>query len=218
MHTPEVEKELDKRTKRRRDGSGDQDRLDNVREGDDKQVSSRDDHLKNGSYKDGRYKEKYREEIDRDQRHRDDKRRDDCSSRTHTSERSDSKYYRDEIRVSESRDKKIKLQESDRGLSRRSDDQSTKLKDNRGRKRSSDEIDDRSQIDLKPRSAKEPREDTPKNGSSSGKFDSRSDRARMEHPHTDKVDSSLGNSRIKNSPNSSAYAGKDQNRYSFLLM
>lgn len=217
MHTTEVEKELDKRIKRKRDGSGEQDRLDDVREGANRQVSSRDDHSKNGSYKGGRYKEKYREELDRDQRHRDDKRsddkrRDERSSRTHTSERSESKHCGDESKVSESHDKKTKLQDSDRDSSCRVDDHSTKPNDNRGRKRFSDEIED--QNDLKPRSTKEPREDTPKNGTSSGKFDSGSERARMEHPRVNEVDSSLNNSRRKNSPDSGAYAGKDQNRYS----
>jgi len=214
MRNPEAEKELDKHIKRRRDGSGDHDGLDNGREGDDRQISSRDGHSKNGSYKDGRYKEKYREDVDRDQKHHDDKRRDERSSRTHTSERSDSKHYRDEIRYSDTRDKKTKLQDTDRDGSRRVDDHSTKLKDNRGRKRSSDEIEDHN--DMKPRSAKEPCDDTSKNGSSSSKFDSRSDRARTEHRHIDKVDSSMSNIRTKNSPNASAYAGKDPNRCSFV--
>ncbi|ONK69927.1 uncharacterized protein A4U43_C05F28310 [Asparagus officinalis] len=239
MHNPDIEKESDKRSKRRRGGSGDLDRLDDGRKGDGRQESSRVEHSKNGSYKDGRYKEKYREELDkekyreeldkekyreeldkekyreeldRDQRHHDYKRKDERSSRAHTSERSDSKHYRDD-RDSTRRvdDEKTKLHDSDRGGSRRVDDNSTKLKDNRGRKRSSAEIED--QNDMKSRSAKEPREDGNKNGSSSSKFDSRSDRARLEHPHSDRVDSSLSNSRTKNSPNASAYSSKDQIRH-----
>ncbi|XP_020272282.1 uncharacterized protein LOC109847463 [Asparagus officinalis] len=233
MHNPdpEVEKELDKRSERRKDGSG------AGREGDEGKVSSRDDNLKKGSYKDERYKEKYREglekekyreevkkekcreELDRDQSCHNDKRRDDRFSRTCLSERSDSKHYRDDQRVDDKKtkpqhsdgsrhadDKKTKLHDSDRDGIRHVDDYSPKTKDNRGTKRSTNELED--QNDMKPQSTKERHKDNAKNGSGSC-----SDRARLEHLHIDDIDSTLSNSQTKDSPNSSSYAGKDRIRH-----
>ncbi|KAJ6851028.1 zinc finger CCCH domain-containing protein 13-like [Iris pallida] len=215
MRNPELEKELEKRMKRRRDGSGDNDSLQvDGKESEAKLVSSKNEHSKNGSYKDerykgGRYMEKYRDDLDRDQRLHDVKHRDEHTSRIHASERSDNKHSRDENRLSESR-YKTKVQDSDHDSSPHVDDRGTKLKDNRGRKRSSDEIEDSS--DVKPQTMKESRGDTERNGSRSSKLDSRSDRGR-EHPHLDKVDSGLNSSRPKSSPGSSAYAVKDQARH-----
>lgn len=193
MHSREVEKE---RSCKRKNESGDYDKVDD----------SREDSSKYKSHKDGRSKEKYRDELDREYRHHDDKRRrDERSSRTHTSEKSD-KYYRDETKVSESHDKKSKFQESEYDGSRYSDNHISKHKDSRGRKRPSDEIGD--QNDTKIRSTKEPRDDTLKYGSSSSRYDARSDRAKVEQSDMEKADSSLGSIRPKHSPKS-VYDARD---------
>ncbi|KAJ6808949.1 zinc finger CCCH domain-containing protein 13-like [Iris pallida] len=217
IRNPELEKELEKRMKRRRDGSGDNNNFQgDGKETDARHIYSKDDHSKNGSYKDGRYREKNRDDLDRDQRQRDDKRRDAHASRIHTSDWSDNKYSidgnkypRDENRLSENR-YKTKLQYSDHDGSPHVDEHGIELKNIRGRKRSSDDIEDSN--DVRPRIAKESREDTERNGSRSAKLDSCSDKAR-EHPHPDKVDSGLSSSRPKSSPGSSAYAVKDQTRH-----
>ncbi|KAK1302048.1 hypothetical protein QJS10_CPB12g01093 [Acorus calamus] len=102
LRNPELEKELEKRI-RRRDGSGDKDKWqDDSRDGDDKRTSSRDDHAKNGKCKDDRHKdEKYhdkchedvdkdqkqREDHDRDHRHRDDHDRDNKDREEHDRDR-----------------------------------------------------------------------------------------------------------------------------------
>ncbi|KAJ6828489.1 zinc finger CCCH domain-containing protein 13-like [Iris pallida] len=216
MLNPELEKELEKRMKRRRDGSGDNDNFhSDCKESEAKHVlSSKDEHSKNGSYKDerykdGRYREKYRDDLERVKRLRDDKRRDEYTSRIHATDQSDNKHSRDENRLSEGR-YKTKIQNSDHDDSH-VDDRGTKLKDNRGRKRSSDEIEDSS--DVKPQTMKESWEDTERNGSRSNKLDFHSDR-RREHPHLDKVDSGLNSSCPKSSPGPSAYSVKDQTRHS----
>ncbi|XP_008787471.2 uncharacterized protein LOC103705485 [Phoenix dactylifera] len=191
LRNVELEKELEKRIRRRGDGSGDRDIWQgDGRDSDNRRLSSRDDRPKNESYKDerhrdekhkdGRYKGKYREDLDRDQRHRDDGHQDEHSSRDRTSDRSDSKHHRDENRTSESRYKESRLQDSDHGGSY-VEDYSSRHKDSWGRKRSFDEND--AYGDLRPRS-------------------------------TNKIDSNRSNKRPKSSSGSSVHAIKDQSRRS----
>lgn len=228
LRNPELEKELEKRMKRR-DGAGDKDKWqEDVGEGDDRRVSSRDDRLKNGRckderHKDGKYRDKYREDLDRDHRYRDDLDRDNRyrdndkhrheRSRDRTVDRSDNKHPRDEIKSSESRHKKAKLHGSDREGSPGVDDRGNKHRDSRGRKRSSENNEDHS--DLKSRSSKEQRADVEK-ALSSSKLDSLTDRGRSEshRNHSDVADHVPPNDGLlKSSSSSSAHAVKDQCRH-----
>ncbi|KAM7531407.1 hypothetical protein LguiB_034817 [Lonicera macranthoides] len=83
LRNPELEKELEKRIRRRGDGSVDKDKYqDDIKESDDRRLSSRGEQAKDGKYKDAKHKEgshgdKYREEGDKDNRQREDKYRDD---------------------------------------------------------------------------------------------------------------------------------------------
>ncbi|KAK1285113.1 hypothetical protein QJS10_CPB20g01996 [Acorus calamus] len=79
LRNPELEKELEKRIRKRRDGSGDKDKWQgDARDDDDRRISSRDDHAKNGKfkddlYKDEKYSDKYHEDVDKFQRQREDR-------------------------------------------------------------------------------------------------------------------------------------------------
>ncbi|XP_010261562.1 PREDICTED: zinc finger CCCH domain-containing protein 13 [Nelumbo nucifera] len=216
LRNPELEKELEKRIRRRRDGSGDKDKYqDDVRDSTEKRLSSRDDHSKNGRYKeernkDGRYRVKYREDLERDHRPRDDKHRDERSSRDHISSRSDSKHLRDESISAESRHKKSKSQDDDRDGSPHPDNRGARYKDIKGRKRSNDDTDDHG--DIKLQSSKEHRSDVEKKSSSSSKIDSHVDRGRSQSRHAD-VDSSVSNARRKSSPSPGAHVSKEQHRH-----
>lgn len=90
---PDLEKEVEKRIRRKREGSNDREKYQDSRESDERHGSSRVDRGKDGKYKDGgsygdKYQdssekdewhrdEKYREDVERDSRHRVDKCRDD---------------------------------------------------------------------------------------------------------------------------------------------
>ncbi|XP_043706254.1 uncharacterized protein LOC122655926 [Telopea speciosissima] len=212
LRNPELEKELEKRIRRRRDSSGDRDKYqDDARDGNDRGLSSRDDSAKNGRYKeerhkDGRYRDKYREDPDRDRRHRDEKHKDERSIRDHTNDRPDTKHLKDDS----DRHKKSKPHDSDRDGSPHLDDRGSRYKDNRGKKRSCDENEDH--IDVKSRSSKEHRSDVEKKSSSS-KVESNADRGRSQSHHVD-VDSPVVNNRRKSSPSSSSHVAKDQFRNS----
>ncbi|XP_077251287.1 uncharacterized protein LOC143890473 [Tasmannia lanceolata] len=243
LRNHELEKELDKRIKRRRDDSGDKEKWkEDVRDGDNRRLSSTDDdRLKNGRYKDGRqidgrykderqvdgrykderqvdgrYKDerrKYRKDLDRDHRYEDDKHRDEKPSRDRASTRSENKNFRDESKTSESRHKKTKVQDSDHDGSPYADEKGARLKDNRGKKRSCDDNDSHS--DIRSRSTKEQRSDVEKNAVSNSKVDSASDKGRSEshYHHSDAVDSTPSSSRLKRSSSCSAHAVKDHYRH-----
>ncbi|CAK9163073.1 unnamed protein product [Ilex paraguariensis] len=123
LQNPELEKELEKRIQRRRDGSIDKDKnQDKVRGSDDKRLSSRADHTKDGRYKDERHKDgsygdKYREDGDIDNRQRDDKYQDDGER---DSRRSNVKYRKDSEKDSRHRDGKYQ-EDGDRDSRRRDD-------------------------------------------------------------------------------------------------
>lgn len=217
LQNPELEKDLEKR-RRRRDGSGDKEKwICDDRDNDDRrlfskdeQLSSRDDRMKNGSYKDERHRDRHRGDYDRDHRRHDDKYRDEHSSRSHPRDRSESKHLRED-KVLEGQYKKSKLQNSDLDGSSYIDERETKFKDKRERKRVSDETEDYS--DLKPRNSKEPRVDRERASSGSRKVDAQIDGNRFDHAHSDKVDSHISNSRRKGSPSSNPYGAKDRSRF-----
>ncbi|XP_031274847.1 uncharacterized protein LOC116133279 [Pistacia vera] len=117
LPSPESENQLERRVRRRKDGSGDGDKHDvdigdiNDRRRDD---VANDGRMKDEKHKDERYRDKFREDVDRDSRHRDDKQRDERPARDHTSSRSDDKHFRDEKDATETRHRKSKPQDSDR--------------------------------------------------------------------------------------------------------
>ncbi|XP_058095939.1 uncharacterized protein LOC131241222 isoform X2 [Magnolia sinica] len=215
LRNPELEKELDKRI-RKRDSSGYKDKLqEGVRDGDDRRLSSNNDRLKNGDYKnekhkDSRYSDKYREDLDRDDRHRDDKHRDE-RSRDHSSDRSHNKRFKDESKPSGNCHKKAKLHETEHGGSPYDDDR-IRSKEKRERKRSSDDMDD--YTDLMSRSPKEHSTNVEKKRLSSGKLDTLTDRGRSDsRNHQSDVHSMPCNSRLKSSPSSSTRIIKDLCRH-----
>ncbi|KAK1276012.1 hypothetical protein QJS04_geneDACA011041 [Acorus gramineus] len=109
LRNPELEKELEKRIRRRRDGSGDKDKWQgDARDDDDRRISSRDDHAKNGKfkddlYKDEKYSDKYHEVVDKFQiqredrdwnrRHRDDRGRENKDREEHDRDRRHREEY-----------------------------------------------------------------------------------------------------------------------------
>lgn len=226
LRNHELEKEVEKRIRRKGDGSSDKDKhQDDKRDGDDRRLSSRGEHDKDGRYKDGNHRDKYRDDVDRDSRHRDvkqkedidrekrhrvDKYRDERAARDRPSDKSDSKHLRDDSDAAESRNKKSRTEGSNRDGSPTYDDRSVRYKDDKGKRRY-DDIDDQS--DLRSRSYKEQRSDLDKKSMSSGKLEPVTDRERPRSRHAD-IDSTLSNSRRRSSPNSSSHAAKDQYRYS----
>ncbi|CAL5430027.1 unnamed protein product [Camellia sinensis] len=84
LRNPELEKELEKRIRRRRDGSNDKDKYeDDVKESEDRRLSLRGERAKDSRYKDEKRKDgssgdKHREDGDRDNRNREDKYREDA--------------------------------------------------------------------------------------------------------------------------------------------
>ncbi|XP_024994645.1 uncharacterized protein LOC112527996 isoform X4 [Cynara cardunculus var. scolymus] len=78
LRNPELEKELEKRMRRRGEGSSDKDKYqDDVKEGDDRRLSTRSDRSKDERHKDEGYGDMYREEGVRETRQREDKHRED---------------------------------------------------------------------------------------------------------------------------------------------
>ncbi|KAL7189081.1 hypothetical protein ACSBR1_038863 [Camellia fascicularis] len=107
----ELEKELDKRIRKRRDGSSDKEKYqDKTKESEDRRLSLRGEHAKDVRYKDekhkdGSYGDKHREDGDRDNRHRDDKYREDGER---DSRHRDVKYREDGDRDNRHRDNKYR--------------------------------------------------------------------------------------------------------------
>lgn len=78
LRNPELEKELEKRMRRRGEGSSDKDKYqDDVKEGDDRRLSTRSDRSKDERHKDDGYGDMYREEGVRETRQKEDKHRED---------------------------------------------------------------------------------------------------------------------------------------------
>ncbi|XP_018838726.2 fl(2)d-associated complex component-like isoform X2 [Juglans regia] len=106
--------------RKRRDGSGDWERhQDDIREINDRRLSSRDDIGKDGRQKDEkrkdeRCKDKYRNDMDRDNKHRDEKKSDEHPAKDHTSIKSDDKHAKVEKDAAEIRHKRIKDSDRDR--------------------------------------------------------------------------------------------------------
>lgn len=120
LGSPEPDNQLERRVRKRRDGSVDVGKhQDDTGEISNRRLSSRDDTGKDGKQKDEkrkdeRYKEKHREDIDRD-KHREEKQRDDRFSKDYPSSRSDDKYSRDEKdTTAEILQKRSKLQDGER--------------------------------------------------------------------------------------------------------
>ncbi|XXG61394.1 hypothetical protein AAC387_Pa05g0020 [Persea americana] len=201
LHNPELEKEHEKRI-RRCDGSGDKDKQQEVvRDGEDNWLSSRDDHLKNGrgksDHKDDKYRDKYRDGLDWDRRYQDDMHKD-GRSRDRTMDWSD--------KSSESRQKKAKLKSSDRDGGPYIDDRGNRNEDNRERKRSSYDFEDRSDHDT----------NGVKSALSGSKLNSIADRGRSEshQRQSDVADHSTpSKSLLKRSPSSSSHFVKDHYRH-----
>ncbi|CAL9079386.1 unnamed protein product [Musa textilis] len=218
VHSAETEKGLEKHMRRResREDSEDKDKLlDDSRDFDDRRLSYRDDYTLKRSYKDekhedAKYRGKYKIDNEKDKKHHDDKYQDEWSSKDHTSGKSDKCHFRDDIKSLETHYKKNKLHNTDHDGTSYVDDLDTKLKDSRGKKRYSDERDDRG--DVKIRGAKERHELVEKNVSSTGRTGSRNDKSRSEYQHADKADSSPKNNRLKGSTSSGTFSGKDYNR------
>ncbi|XP_061345698.1 uncharacterized protein LOC133291451 [Gastrolobium bilobum] len=124
LRSPELDNQLERRTRKKRDGYGDGDKhQDDVGDGYDRHLSSRDDTAKEGKKKDDRrkdekYRDKYLEEMDRENKHRHDKQRVERPARDHPTVRSDDKHAREEKNNFESRHKRTKLLESDRDHNR----------------------------------------------------------------------------------------------------
>ncbi|KAK9275862.1 hypothetical protein L1049_023135 [Liquidambar formosana] len=83
LRNRELEKELEKRIRRKGNGTSDKDKYqDDIRDSDDRRLSARAERDECGRYKDerhkdGSYRDKYRDDVDRDNRHRDGKQRED---------------------------------------------------------------------------------------------------------------------------------------------
>lgn len=127
LQSPEAENQLERRGRRKRDGSGDGDkRKDDFGDTNDRRLSSKDESAKDGrhkdeKYKDERYKDKSREDVERENKHRDDKQRDERLVRIQSNSRSDDKHSRDEKDSIESRQKKSKPHDSDHDRDREHD-------------------------------------------------------------------------------------------------
>ncbi|KAK9672454.1 hypothetical protein RND81_12G101900 [Saponaria officinalis] len=95
----EPDRDLDRRVRRKRDGSGDVDRHHAVRDLDDRKLSSREDIAKSGKYKDDSHKDdrnrdRFQEDMDKDMWRQDEKQRDNRSTRNYTSGKFDDKHLR----------------------------------------------------------------------------------------------------------------------------
>ncbi|XP_057478360.1 uncharacterized protein LOC130765819 isoform X1 [Actinidia eriantha] len=107
LRNHDLEKELEKRTRRRRDGSNDKDKY-QVKETEDRRLSLKGEHAKDGrskdeKRKDGSYGNKHREDGDRDKRNKDDK---DLEDGDRDSRHRDLKYREDGDRDNRRRDGK----------------------------------------------------------------------------------------------------------------
>ncbi|KAK7353345.1 hypothetical protein VNO80_18791 [Phaseolus coccineus] len=126
LRSPEPDNQLERRMRKKRDDYSDGDKhQDNVGDGYDRHLSSRDEakdvKKKDDRRKEEKYRDKYKEEIDRENKHRHDKQRDERPTKDHTTIRSDDKHSREEKNGLESRQKRNKLPESDRDRDRDGD-------------------------------------------------------------------------------------------------
>ncbi|KAK2999080.1 hypothetical protein RJ639_022811 [Escallonia herrerae] len=107
----EPEKETEKKSKRRGDGSSEKEKCqDDSREPDERRLSSRGDRAKDGRYKDDRHKDgsygdKHRDDGDRENKHREDKYREDGEK---DNRHKDGKYREDGERSTRHRDDKYR--------------------------------------------------------------------------------------------------------------
>ncbi|KAL9225395.1 hypothetical protein vseg_001327 [Gypsophila vaccaria] len=95
----EPDRDLDRRVRRKRDGSGDGDRHHAIRDPEDRRLSSRDEIAKSGKYKDDdlkdeRNRDRFQEDVDKDVWRQDEKQRDSRSSRNYTSGKFEDKHVR----------------------------------------------------------------------------------------------------------------------------
>ncbi|KAK6947915.1 hypothetical protein RJ641_001388 [Dillenia turbinata] len=229
LQNPELEKELEKRTRKRRDDSNEKDKgHDDVRDNDDRRLSSRGDHEKDERYKDEtqkdrNYRDKYREDVDRDAKHkngkqredsdrekriRDDKYRDEHSLRDYASNKGDARHLRDETNDSDIRSKRSRTENSKRDASPSYEERSTRYKDDKGKRRSDDQEDHHDLVSRR----KEQHYETEKKYASSGKVDSVTDGGRSHSRHAD-LDLASGDRRRRSSPISGSHAAKDQYRH-----
>lgn len=102
VRNPDADREIDRRVRRKRDGSGDGDKhQDGARELDDRRLSSRDDIVRSGKskeegHKDERIRDRYQEDVDKDNWHQDEKQRDNRAAKEYTSGRSEDKHLKNE--------------------------------------------------------------------------------------------------------------------------
>lgn len=213
LRNPELERELEKRIRKRRDDSSEKEKYqDDTREIDDRRFSSRGERAKEGKYKDekrkdGGYKDKYKEDVDRDKRYRDDKYSDERYLKDRISDKSDTKHLKHESTAAEIHRKKSRNQSSNHDGSPVPDDQSAKHKDDRGRRKSDDKE------DHKYRSYDKQHFDVEKESDRSHKEEPVNDRERS-HSRPVDADSSLTRNRRRHSPSSSSHVVKDQYRHS----
>ncbi|KAE9587240.1 hypothetical protein Lalb_Chr23g0271551 [Lupinus albus] len=117
LRSPEFDKQLERRTRKRRDDYDDGGKLqDDVGDAFDqhRDETAKDGKKRDDRRKDDKYRDKYREETDKENKHRHDKQQDERPSKGHASIRSDDKHVREEKNSLESRQKRTKLPESDR--------------------------------------------------------------------------------------------------------
>nr|CAD1843283.1 unnamed protein product [Ananas comosus var. bracteatus] len=190
-------KELERHEKRRK-RSGDKDKWQaDIWDTEDKHLySHRYERSRDNKHKDERYRDKYRDDIYRV--HRNDRKRDEHSSRNQTSDRPSNKHYRDEHK------------HRDDGGSYIENQRAKYRDDNRGRKRSYEEV--RVYSDLKDRNGKQIHLGAENYKSDASFLYSHTDRARTDHLRQDKVDSSWHDNRQNKSPRHSTLSIKEESR------
>ncbi|KAI3929331.1 hypothetical protein MKX01_006567, partial [Papaver californicum] len=219
LRNPDLEKEYEKRVRRRRDDSVDKDKYqEDLSEGSNRYFSSKDNRTKSrqdkdersgrDKSKDDRYRDKYREDVNRDHR-RDDKHRDDLFSRDH-SDRSDTRHCRDDSKTEENRYKRSRPHDSEPDGSSHHDEGSIRYKDVKEKKRTMTENEGHNGI--KSPISVERRADVEKKPPSSSRLSSAAERGRSQSHHLD-VDFNVSTNKWNTSPSSNVHAVKDQYRY-----
>ncbi|XP_026457847.1 uncharacterized protein LOC113358470 isoform X2 [Papaver somniferum] len=219
VRNPDLEKEYEKRVRRRKDGSVDKDKYqDDISECNNRYFSSKDDRSKSGQdkdersgrdkSKDDRYGDKYREDVNRDHR-RDDKYRDDLSSRDH-SDRYDTRHFRDDSKTEENRIKRSRPHDPEPDGSSHHDEVGIKYEDVKEKKRIMKE--NEGHHGIKSPNSVERRADMEKKPSSGSRLSSVAERGRSQSRHLD-VDFNVSTSKWNTSPSSNVHAVKDQYRY-----
>jgi hypothetical protein len=171
LRNPELEKELEKRIRRRGDGSVEKEKYqEEPKEIDDRRLSSRSEHSKDAKYKESRHKDdKYREEADKDIRQKDDKYRDDDEKeRKHKESKYKDDRYRDDSDKDKSRRKADKYREdADRDSRRRDDKYRDDIENNDDRYKDESYKKEESYKDNRHKSEKYSRDDTERDRDSS---------------------------------------------------